>query len=97
MNDWVLFPLIFHKYALYRQRADEVLESAKKVVQSLEEADAAQTKARNAIKLSNEDISLARADLEQVIDIFISYKLEQSSDTFSYRFSDRRRDWRRSE
>lgn len=49
-----------------RERADEVLKSAKNVVQSLEEADAAQTKARNAIKLSNEDIALARADLEQV-------------------------------
>lgn len=50
-----------------RKRADDVLEAAKKVVQSLDEADAAQNKARNAIKLSNEDISLARADLEQVI------------------------------
>lgn len=43
------------------------MESAKKVVQALDDADAAQNKARNAIKLSNEDISLARADLEQVI------------------------------
>lgn len=51
---------------IYRKRADDVLQSAKQVVQSLDEADAAQTKARNAIKLSNEDISLARADLEQV-------------------------------
>lgn len=50
-----------------RKRAEDVLVSAKDVVKSLEEADIAQTKARNAIKLSNEDIALARADLEQVM------------------------------
>lgn len=36
------------------------------MIESLNEADAAQNKAKEAIKKSNEDIELARADLEQV-------------------------------
>lgn len=48
------------------QRAENVLKSAKDVVQSLDEASAAQIKAEEAIKQSTEDISLARADLDEV-------------------------------
>lgn len=48
------------------QRAENVLKSAKDVVQSLDEASAAQIKAEEAIKQSTEDISLARVDLDEV-------------------------------
>lgn len=48
------------------QRAENVLKSAQDVVQSLDEASAAQFKAEEAIKQSSEDISLARADLDEV-------------------------------
>lgn len=49
-----------------RKRADDVLESAQKVVQALNEADLAQKKAKEAINAANEDISLAKSDLEQI-------------------------------
>lgn len=50
----------------YRERADQVLETAKEVVKALSDADAAQEKAQNAIIKANTDISLAKDDLEQV-------------------------------
>lgn len=64
---------------IYRKRADDVLESAKKVVQALDDADAAQGKAREAIQKSNEDIALARADLDQVI--WVMLRVQSPSDS----------------
>lgn len=43
-----------------------MLEKAEKVVEALNDADAAQTKAKEAINQANSDISLAKDDLEQV-------------------------------
>lgn len=51
------------------ERAENVLKSAKDLVQSLDEADVAQQKAKDAIRQANEDISLARSDLEKVFSI----------------------------
>lgn len=50
----------------YSQRAENVFKQAQELVESLDEADIAQQKAKDAIKQANEDISLARADLEKV-------------------------------
>lgn len=47
-------------------RALNVLNSAKDLVQSLDEADNAQKKAKSAIEQANDDIASARADLEEV-------------------------------
>lgn len=43
-----------------------MLKQAQELVKALDEADEAQQKAKDAIKQANEDISLARADLEKV-------------------------------
>lgn len=43
-----------------------MLKQAQELVKALDEADAAQQKAKDAIKQANEDISLAIADLEMV-------------------------------
>lgn len=42
------------------------MKQAQDLVESLDEADLAQQKAREAIKQASEDISLAKADLEKV-------------------------------
>lgn len=65
---FVFLPLkiTFKRDFVCRKRAENVLKSAKDVVQSLDEASAAQIKAEEAIKQSTEDISLARADLDEV-------------------------------
>lgn len=51
---------------IHSQRSGNVLSQAKDLVKALEEADEAQQKAKDAIKQANEDISLARDDLEKV-------------------------------
>lgn len=43
-----------------------MLERAKDVVKALDEAEDAQIKAREAIKKANDDIEMARSDLEEV-------------------------------
>lgn len=43
-----------------------MLEQAHNLVKSLDEADEAQEKAKTAIEQANEDIALAKADLEKV-------------------------------
>lgn len=43
-----------------------MLEQAHNLVKSLDEADEAQEKAKAAIEQANEDIALAKADLEKV-------------------------------
>lgn len=48
------------------------MKRAEEVVKDLNDAEEAQTKARVAIKQANEDIDLAKIDLEQVI--MVSYK-----------------------
>lgn len=68
------------------QRAENVLKSAKDVVQSLDEASAAQLKAEEAIKKSTEDISLARADLDEV-HFFLSEKRVKLSIEINFNFS----------
>lgn len=50
----------------FSARADKVLEDAQNLVKSLDEAQDAQTKATAAIGQANEDIALAKADLEKV-------------------------------
>lgn len=57
----------------YSERAENVLKSAKELIQSLDEADVAQQKAKDAIRQANEDISLARSDLEKVISFVSIY------------------------
>lgn len=42
------------------------MKQAQELKKSLDEADVAQQKARDAIEQANEDIALARADLEKV-------------------------------
>lgn len=87
----------FHYIAISvcSQRAENVLKSAKDVVQSLDEASAAQLKAEEAIKKSTEDISLARADLDEV-HFFFSDKRVKISIEINLNFPlDRRRNSRR--
>lgn len=48
------------------ERADNVLQQAKKLKESLDEADVAQQKAKDAIKQANENIEMAREDLSKV-------------------------------
>ena len=45
------------------------MTQAKELRKSLEEADVAQQKAKDAIKQANEDIALAKDDLEKVLDV----------------------------
>lgn len=54
------------KTIIYSIRAEAAYKEAQELKKSLDEADIAQQKARDAIKQANEDISLARADLEKV-------------------------------
>lgn len=51
---------------IYSERAEKALKQAQELKKSLDEADVAQQKARDAIEQANEDIALARADLEKV-------------------------------
>lgn len=51
---------------IHSERAENVLKKAQELKKSLDEADIAQQKARDAIEQANEDIALARADLEKV-------------------------------
>lgn len=50
----------------FSQRAENAYKQAQELVKSLDEADLAQQRAKDAIKQANEDISLAKSDLEQV-------------------------------
>lgn len=51
---------------IHSERAESVLKQAQELKKSLDEADIAQQRARDAIQQANEDIALARADLEKV-------------------------------
>ncbi len=51
---------------LCRNDADEILDTAKRVIQLLEEAERAQEAAEDAISQANTDISNAEGDLSQV-------------------------------
>lgn len=59
-SDYIIFCPIFSERAL------KVLNSAKEMVKSLEEADEAQKKAKQAIAQANDDITSAKNDLEEV-------------------------------
>lgn len=60
-----LWSFLFSLFS-FSARALNVLNSAKDLVQSLDEADNAQKKAKSAIEQANDDITSARADLEEV-------------------------------
>lgn len=49
------------------------MKAVQDLVNSLNEADEAQQKAKEAIKQSNEDIELAKSDLEKVIQMIMYY------------------------
>lgn len=64
----------------YSQRAENVYKQAQELVKSLDEADIAQQRAKDAIEQANEDIALAKADLEKVnlkFPFFLDYKAFQ--------------------
>lgn len=74
----------FSYYSLFSSsvRAHKVLNSAKDLVQSLDEADNAQKKAKAAIEQANDDIASARADLEEVNRAHFNRDARRSSNSF---------------
>ncbi len=56
----------FPRVVLHRNSADDILDTAKRVIELLEEAETAQDSAENAIDKANTDIADAEDDLTRV-------------------------------